>query len=138
MSTFSVEDRLQLHELANRYGNTLDSRDWLRFQTCFTDDCRYELRGFGRLDQVIHGSENLRLFMEASTQHPVAHHVTNIEVNTPDVGFAENGDANQTVMVSKIVGTLTNGTAGSADYYDIVVRTAGRWRIADRLVTMRR
>jgi hypothetical protein len=134
MNSFTVDDRLQLHELANRYGNTLDSRDWLRFQTCFTDDCRYELRGFGRLDQVIQTSESLRLFMEGSTQHPVAHHVTNIEIELPDT----NSDGDRTLMFSKIVGTLPNGSAGSADYHDVVVRRGHGWQIAERLVTRRR
>ena len=133
MTSFTTDDRLQLHELANRYGNTIDSRDWPRFETCFTVDCRYELRGFGRLDQIIYSAADLRSFMEASTQHPVAHHVTNIEIATPAAGVRD-----QTTMFSKIIGTLGNGSAGSGDYHDVVVRGEIGWQIASRLVTLRR
>jgi hypothetical protein len=129
MDGFTLDDRLQLHELAARYANTIDARDWDRFETVFTPDCRYELRGFGRLDVVVHGAAALRQYMIDSAEHPVAHHVTNIEV---DAG------ADPVRMFSKVIGTLPGGTAGSGDYEDIVVRTPGGWRIADRTVTLRR
>lgn len=129
VSDLSADDRLQLHELAARYANTIDARDWPRFQSCFTDDCRYELSGFGRLDQVIHSSAGLRAFMEASTSHPVAHHVTNVEVGS---------GTTRTRMLSKIIGTLPGGMAGSADYRDVVVRGVSGWQIAERVVTLRR
>lgn len=129
MPSLSTDDRLQLHELAARYGNTLDARDWDRFATCFTADCYYELAGFGRLDQVIVGVQALREYMEHSAGHPTAHHVTNVEID---------GTGDDVRMFSKIVGTLPQGLAGSADYNDIVMRTADSWRIARRIVTLRR
>lgn len=125
----STDDRLQLHELAARYGNAIDARDWPRLQSCFTQDCRYELSGFGRLDRVIHSSAELRAFMEAADTHPVAHHVTNVEVGLGTV---------PTRMFSKVVGTLPGGMTGSADYEDVVVRGVDGWQIADRVVTLRR
>ena len=125
----SIEDRFALHELAARYGNTIDARDWVRFRTVFTTDCRFELEGFGRLDGVIVGIDALVEFMTHSTSHPIAHHVTNIEVDATGENVR---------MFSKIVGTLTGGGSGSADYRDVVVRTADGWRIAERVVTLRR
>ena len=129
MEDFTIDDRLALHELAARYGNTLDDRDWDRFEPVFTADCRYELRGFGRSDVVLNGSAVVRSYMEASARHPVAHHVTNVEIDATGTPVR---------MLSKIVGTLPDGNAGSADYHDTVVRSAVGWQIADRLVTLRR
>jgi 3-phenylpropionate/cinnamic acid dioxygenase small subunit len=130
MSTeFTLEDRLMLHELAARYGNTIDARDWNRFRTVFTVDCRYELRGFGRLDSITNGIDALVELMIHSPAHPIAHHVTNVEVDASDVPVR---------MFSKIVGTLSTGGAGSADYHDVVRRTDDGWRIAERVVTLRR
>ena len=128
-TTIDVADRLALHELAARYGNAIDDRDWLRLVTVFTADARYELAGFGRMDCVLVGSQAICEFMAASTAHPIAHHVTNIEVDAT---------AAETRMFSKIVGTLPGGKAGSADYRDVVTRTADGWRIASRVVTNRR
>jgi hypothetical protein len=130
MSTpFGLQDRIELHELAARYANTIDARDWSRFRTVFTADCRYELRGFGRLDSVTIGIDALVDLMTYSPAHPIAHHVTNVEVDAT-------GD--EVRMFSKIVGTLPAGGAGSADYHDIVVRTDAGWRLAERIVTLRR
>jgi SnoaL-like domain len=126
---FTVADRLELHELAARYANTIDDRDWDRFRTVFTDGCRYELSGFGRLDCVIVGNESLTQFMIGSGSHPVAHHVTNVEVDAT-------GD--EVRMFSKVVGTLPGGNVGSGDYRDRVVKTTGGWKIAERIVTLRR
>ena len=126
---FTPADRLELHELAARYGNTIDARDWTRFATVFTVDATYELKGFGALDCVIESAAQIVVFMQASTSHPVAHHVTNVEIDST-------GDP--VTMFSKIVGTLPGGLAGSADYADTVVRTPAGWQIAKRTVTLRR
>jgi hypothetical protein len=126
---FTLDDRLQLHELAARYANTIDARDWDRFETVFTPDCRYELRGFGRLDIVIHGLAALRQYMIDSAEHPVAHHVTNVEVDATGEPVR---------MFSKVIGTLPGGLSGSGDYDDVVAKGPTGWRIADRTVTLRR
>jgi hypothetical protein len=129
VSDVSTDDRQQLHELAARYANTIDARDWKRFETVFTPDCRYELRNFGRMDTVVHGAAALREYMMASTTHPVAHHVTNVEVDA---------SGKRVRMLSKILGTLPGGSVGSADYHDIVVKSSAGWQIAERVVTLRR
>lgn len=125
----SADDRIALHELAARYGNAIDERDWDRFDTVFTEDCRYELANFGRLDKVVHGRAAVRQMMEESQDHPIAHHVTSIEVLV---------DGDQVRLRSKILGPAANGFIGSGDYVDVVVRTEHGWRIADRLVTLRK
>lgn len=129
MEELTAVDRLDLHELAARYGNAIDERDWDRFGTVFTEHCRYELANFGRLDTVIEGRAALAAYMEASKTHPVAHLVTNVEVIVV-------GDV--VTMRSKILGTLTGGYSGSADYHDVVVKTEAGWQIAERVVRLRR
>ncbi len=129
MEALTAADRIELHELAARYGNAIDERDWVCFASVFTEDCRYELAGFGRLDTVLRGRDTLRDFMAASTTHPVAHHVTNVEVIAI-------GDV--VTMRSKIIGTLSGGYSGSADYRDVVTMTDEGWQIAERVVTLRR
>jgi hypothetical protein len=124
----TVGDRLELHELAARYANTIDERDWDRFETVFTADCHYELRNFGRLNMTLVGAPAVRTHMERSQDHPVAHHVTNVEVL----------DGDPVRMLSKIAGTLPGGGVGSADYADVVVSTPRGWRISTRIVTLRR
>ena len=124
----SVGDRVALHELAARYGNVIDDRDWPRLAEVFVPDAVYELHGFGRIDRRCESLTEIVALMRANV-HPVAHHVTNVEVTaTP----------NDVRMMSKIVGTLDAGKAGSADYHDVVVKTPSGWRIAERHVHLRK
>ena len=125
----STEDRIEIHELAARYGTTIDDRDWDGLQDVFCRDAVYELRGFGELDQRIVGSGAIRQMMEGSHTHPVAHHVTNVIVTTDDADVR---------MRSKVIGSGAGGRVGSADYDDVVRREDGSWRIAQRIVTLRR
>jgi len=129
MPDFTLADRSELHELAARYANAIDARDWARLATVFTEDCRYELANFGRLDTVIRGRADLVAYMDGPAEHPLAHHVTNVEVDA-------SGDPVR--MFSLVLGSLPGGECGSAQYEDVVVRAADGWRIAERVVTLRR
>ena len=125
----STEDRLEIDELAARYGTTIDDRDWDGRADVFCRDAVYELRGFGESDQRIVGSAAIRRMMEASQAHPVAHHVTNVIVTADDA---------EVRMRSKVIGSGARGRVGSADYDDVLRREDGAWRIAQRIVTLRR
>jgi 3-phenylpropionate/cinnamic acid dioxygenase small subunit len=124
----TVEDRLEIHELAARYGTAVDDRDWDALARVFTDDATFELSGFGAVDGRYEGFAAIRALMEKGP-HPVAHHVTNVLVDERD-GTVR--------MRSKIAGTLAGGGAGSADYADVLRATPDGWRIAARVVTLRR
>jgi hypothetical protein len=64
------------------------------------------------------------------TRHPLAHHATNVVVTE---------DADGTVRVlSKGAGVGAGGRVGSVTYRDIAVRTPDGWRIAERVVVLRR
>jgi len=125
----TTADRLEIHELAARYGTTIDDRDWDGLERVFCRDVVYELHGFGPTDRRVVGSTELRRMMEESTEHPVAHHVTNVIVAV---------EGTELRMRSKIIGTGAGGRAGSADYDDVLRREDGAWRIARRIVTLRR
>ena len=128
-----VDDRVELHELAARYGTAIDDRDWDALSAVFTADALYVLDGFGDIDGRYEGWPAIRALMAGSTAHPVAHHVTNVVVDE-----ADDPDGERARMRSKIVGPGPNGRVGSADYDDVVVRTPDGWRIASRTVTRRR
>jgi 3-phenylpropionate/cinnamic acid dioxygenase small subunit len=126
--TLSVEDRLEIHELAARYGTVVDDRDWDGLAAVFTEHAVFELHGFGAVDGRYDGLAAIRTLM-AKGPHPVAHHVTNVLVSAE-------GDV--VTMRSKVIGTRPGGGAGSVDYADALVSGVDGWRIACRSATLRR
>ncbi len=126
-ATLSAGDRIEIHELAARYGNAIDDRDWDALRQVFTDDAVLVINGFGSLDREDHGADAIVTSMSHS-RHPVAHHVTNVEVMC-------SGDT--VMMQSKIIGSGRRGRVGSADYHDVLRRTERGWRIAHRTVRLR-
>ena len=128
-NTLTAADRLEIHELAARYGTTIDDRDWDGLEAVFCRDAVYELHGFGPIDRRVVSAVEIRRMMEASAEHPVAHHVTNVIVTT---------EGDEVRMTSKVIGPGPSGRVGSADYDDVLRREDGAWRIASRVVTLRR
>jgi hypothetical protein len=125
----TVADRLEIHELAARYGTTIDDRDWDGLERVFCRDAVYELQNFGPSDRRIVGAASIREMLETASDHPVAHHVTNVIV------WLEGAEVR---MRSKVIGSGGRGRVGSADYDDVVRREEGAWRIARRTVVLRR
>lgn len=125
----TTADRLEIQELAARYGTTIDDRNWDGLEQLFSGDAVYELQGFGPRDRRLAGSAAIRRMMEESHEHPVAHHVTNVIVTV---------DGTEVRMRSKVIGSGAGGRVGSADYDDVLRREDGSWRIARRVVTLRR
>ena len=65
------------------------------------------------------------------TQHPVAHHMTNVVV--------EWGDADDVATVrTKWIEMSKDETVANGDYLDLAVRTPDGWRIAKLTATLRR
>jgi 3-phenylpropionate/cinnamic acid dioxygenase small subunit len=125
----TTADRLEIHELAARYGTTIDDRDWKGLEEVFCRDAVYELRGFSQGDRKVVGAADIRRMMEETTDHPVAHHVTNVIVSV---------HGGEVRMRSKVIGSGARGRVGSADYDDVLRQENGAWRIATRLVALRR
>jgi ketosteroid isomerase-like protein len=116
-------DRIEIHELAARYGFAIDDRDWPGLGMIFTQDVIFHVIG----SEPSVGIDALRSNM-AQSRHPIAHHVTNV---------CAEADGDGAVMRSKVVGTLPGARAASADYRDRLRRTPDGWRICERVVTLR-
>lgn len=123
-----LEDRLALRELASLYANILDRREFHRAGEVFTPDAIYDLDDLGY--QVVNGVAEIVAFWEASPDHPVAHHATDVECWRDDDGTVR--------MYSKILGVGPKGRVGSAEYDDVLVLTDVGWRIGRRVVRLRR
>lgn len=123
----SVADRLELHELPGRYGDAIDDRDWDRLDRIFTDDAVFDLTDLGV--PLLEGLAEIKRFMHEDAQHPKTHTMTNIYVDDTADGVKLN---------FRIIALQPKGLAGTASYYDDVVKTNTGWRVAHRVVTLRR
>lgn len=111
------EGRAILDVLA-RYAQVIDNGDWDELGSVFTPDAVFGRDGVRGFDAIISAIGSVTPY------HP--HHTTNSLL-----GLAPDG----TVRAwSKYVIIRTDGTAGSGDYLDTLVRTPRGWRIARREV----
>lgn len=104
-----------------RYAQVIDNRDWDQADTVFTEDVV-----FGAGDSARHGVSAVQEMVEnVRPYHP--HHTSNtILTRRPD----------GTIRAwSKFIIVRTDGTAGSGDYQDTLVRTEQGWRIAHRVAS---
>lgn len=124
--TPSLDDRLALHELIARYGHIIDGGDYSILDQIFTDDAVFELIGLpgGRCD----GLPAIIDMMEASTSHPLAHHASNIVIESDD---------NTIRVLSKGLGVGRGGRVGSVVYRDVVIKGGRGWRIIERVCELR-
>ena len=120
-------DRLELHEIPGRYGDSIDDRNWDQLRTIFTEDAVFDLTGVG--SRRLEGIEDIVTFMEEEAAHPRTHMMTNIYADATDDGAD---------LRFRIVALLGGGKTGTASYYDQVVKTADGWRVKYRETTLRR
>ncbi|HEY2107565.1 MAG TPA: nuclear transport factor 2 family protein, partial [Candidatus Binataceae bacterium] len=64
MSKLTVEDRLELHEIAARYGDLIDERDWEGLAAVFTTDAVFDATDLGM--PLLNGLEKIRQGMDRS------------------------------------------------------------------------
>jgi len=125
--SITVADRLELHELPGRYGDAIDDRDWDGLDRIFTDDAVFDLTDLGV--PLLQGLPDIKRFMDEDAQHPKTHTMTNVYVDDTADGVKLN---------FRIIALQPKGLAGTASYYDDVVKTDAGWRVAHRVVTLRR
>jgi hypothetical protein len=125
-STLDVADRLDIMELLARYGNIIDDREFSRTGEVFTADARYDVDS---LSLGVHRGVEAIVEFWIRGRHPLAHHVTNIEISA--------GTDGATLVYSKVIAPDDKGRCRSYSYRDVVVPTGEGWRIADRIITMR-
>lgn len=120
MKPAEITSILQLYAL---YGHAMDDRAWHRFPELFTEDCVFDATALG-----VPLMEGIRAVIDAtrtSPQTPLAHHVTNV--------YVESIDGDRARVRAKALGTYSKGRAFSGSYEDMLVRTPGGWRIQHRI-----
>jgi hypothetical protein len=128
--TLTADDRLAIYELLGRYGHLIDQRRWDGLVAeVFTEDLVFDATSFGE-PVTTSARELIERWSSDESMHPLAHHVTNIVVT-------EDGDGTVRVQ-SKAIGVGRKGRVGSATYDDVVVKTAGGWRLRRRVAALRR
>jgi ketosteroid isomerase-like protein len=125
----NVSDRLAIHELLGLHGHLMDAGAFDRLGELFTPDVVYDLTAYGA-GELIGPSAVADAGRALGDRNPVGHHVTNIVVREDPDGTVR--------AVSKGIGIMADGTAGSVVYEDELRNTAAGWRIARRRVTPRR
>lgn len=125
----SADDRVAITELINQHGHLTDRGDFDGMTELFTEDVAYDVSAFGA--GVLTGLAAAReAALALGDANPVAHHVTNTVLHERDGGVVH--------ALSKFLGIMADGSAGSGTYEDTIQRTAAGWRITHRIVRPRR
>ena len=130
-----MEDKLAINELINLYAHIVDRRAFSDLDQVFAAEAVFDLSGF-QAGQVYRGLDAIVAMMQTSTQHPVAHHASNIVINPP---YAKPHTKHEILVESKGIGVGRNGRVGSVIYKDILTKIKepliqGQWRIQYRSV----
>ena len=118
--------RHQLIDVIIRYATGIDERDWVRFRSCFTEDCQADYGEVGQWDNA----EALTSFMEhvhadcGATMHRVGNHVIHAE----GAGYTVRSYVDAIVMR----GDNRKGFQMYGYYDDTFVLVGNEWRIARR------
>jgi ketosteroid isomerase-like protein len=115
-------DIVAIQQIYALYGYVMDDRAWDRLGDVFTTDCVFDATEFGL--PIAEGLDGVRAMSEAA-QEPLAHHVTNVLV--------ESIDGDHATARAKALGTYPKGRAFSGQYDDTLVRTGDGWRIRQRV-----
>jgi hypothetical protein len=122
----SPSERLAIHELISLYGHLVDQRQFSQLGRIFTDDAVFDL---GKYDgSCYRGLPAIQAMMLASSEHPLAHHATNVVVLAQADGIA---------VISKGIGVGAGGRVGSVVYRDRLALTPQGWRIQERCCELR-
>jgi hypothetical protein len=123
-----LADRIELHELAARYGDLIDARDWVGLARVFTPTVTFDLTDVNGGE--LHGLESVQRYMDTEALHPEAHLMTNV--------YVEELGPNDGRMRARLLAVQLDGTVSTGEYHDRVIRTAEGWRIEHRVFKYRR
>jgi ketosteroid isomerase-like protein len=127
--TLTADDRFAITDLINRHGHLMDRGDFAGAEALFTPDVVYDVSAFGAGVQIGLAGAREAAYARLDSQ-PVAHHVTNIVLDEQPDGAVH--------ALSKGLGIMADGSAGSVTYEDTIIRTPAGWRISHRVVRPRR
>lgn len=127
--SLSTDDRVAIADLINQHGHLTDRGDFDGMSAVFTEDVTYDVSAFGA--GVLTGLAGAReAALALGDANPVAHHVTNTVLDERTNGFVH--------ALSKGLGIMADGSAGSVTYEDTIQLTDAGWRITHRIVRPRR
>lgn len=116
-------DAAEILGVIARYAHLIDNRDWAHLDEVFTPDF-----GFGvSREALVGGADFPRLIEGVRPYHP--HYSSDTVLRLVGSG------ADEERAWTKFLLIRSDGTIGSGDYIDTVVRTPAGWRIAERLVS---
>lgn len=125
--SIDVADRLEISEVIARYGHLIDAQEYSRLDEIFTADAIFDLAGYG--GARYQGLDAIITLMEESNEHPLAHHSSNIVIDS--------FNTNSLNVLSKGIGVGYGGKVGSVTYRDVFIHTENGWRISQRNVELR-
>ncbi|MGW4947998.1 nuclear transport factor 2 family protein [Actinoplanes sp. NPDC004185] len=124
----TADDRFAITDLINLHGHLVDRGDFAGLAAVFTDDAAYDVTALGG-GVLVGWAATREAALALGDGNPVAHHVTNIVLHEASDGTVH--------AMSKGLGIMADGSAGSVTYDDTVERTAAGWRITHRVVRPR-
>jgi SnoaL-like protein len=113
-----VAAKMDISEVASRYGHYCDHRDWEAVVGLFTDDGVFDARKV--YDKVWTGKAELRDFFNNAPPQVVAHHPTSMFTDVQDAGTAH-------TLIKMLV--VWPRQIFSVDYEWDLVKTGELWRI---------
>lgn len=129
MSLLNAEDRWAIAETLSLHGHLFDGGHLDRLAEVFAPEVVYDLTdlGFGAFE----GIDAIRsAALQLGDRNPIAHHLTNVVITKEEDG--------QVTVKSKGLVIRADGTLGSVNHLDTVIRQDGQWRIGRRVITAQR
>jgi len=130
MSSDSTTDHLAIQQLLTRYCYAVDDRDWKHFRELFTADAKLDYSAFGGPAGNV---EEIAMFLEnivsglGSSQHTISTTLVELEGSR-----ATTRTAGQVMLVNVEGNGETRVSFIGLWYHDVMVKTPGGWRIAER------
>jgi hypothetical protein len=123
----TTEEYVEIQQILSLYGHIFDAQAWDDLHMVFTDDCvvDYGSSGRGRLE----GIEELKEHMTVSPPLVLCHMFTNLYLSREDHGLR---------ATSSLLGAVPDGPPLTGHYEDRLQLTSSGWRIAERVVHLRR
>jgi len=129
MSLLTAEDRWAIGEVLSLHGHLFDGGHLGRLDEIFAPEVVYDLSDLGM--GALEGIEAIRRgSIQLGDRNPIAHHLTNVVITDEAL--------NEATVVSKGLVIRADGTLGSVNHLDTVIRRDGEWRISRRVITAQR
>jgi 3-phenylpropionate/cinnamic acid dioxygenase small subunit len=132
MDSDDLVDRQAIVDVCASYALSLDSRDWVRLRTCFTEDAVADYGGIGASEGYEAIETTCRAALEplSASQHLLGNHLVRLE--------GDGADSTCYFQAQHVMDGLSDGTqyVVAGRYDDRFVRTSSGWRISHRTLSV--